>query len=178
MSYNLTATIHDITLLAGPYEDGIWSTVATELLDSVLSGQNYSQAHYNYERTYNGTEVLRDQIMDVVENNNKAYLQLLAFATQSFLDQLPELISHSPHDDETYYDKWQAIKDAHASSNFTVDELIALEPLLSVDLEEAPSKIGAYEPLTLQVIIGFISRMRAERKFVDADLRHIDFDMN
>ena len=175
MSYNLIATIHDITLLAGPYEDGIWSTVATELLDSVLSGQNYSQAHYNYQRTHNSSDVLREQMIAIMENRNKAYLQLLAFATNGFLEQLPEIISESIEDAD-YYDDWEAINLAHASSNFTVDELLNLESQLSIDLDDAPEAIGQYRPDTLLVIIGFVSRMRHSYE-ADPALQNIEFSI-
>lgn len=168
MSYNLTATTHDRLS-----NDGIWMTEPTELLDSILSGQNYSQAHYNYERTHNSSDVLREQMIAIMENRNKAYLQLLAFATNGFLEQLPEIMAA---EDEGYYDDWEAINLAHASSNFTVDELISLEPQLSVDLSIAPSAIGAYDSLILQLIIGFVSRMRHEYK-ADPSLQNIDFSI-
>ena len=170
MSYNLIATIYDRLS-----DDGIWMTEPTELLDSILSGQNYSEAHYNYDRTHNNGDVLREQVIAVIENRNKAYLQLLAFATNGFLEQLPEIIRQTD-EDAGYYDDWEAINITHASSNFTVDELINLEPQLSVDLEDAPKAIGAYSPETLQAIIGFVSRMRSEYT-VDPALRHVDFSI-
>lgn len=170
MSYNLIATIHDRLS-----NDGIWITESTKLFDSILSGQNYSQAHFDYQRTHNSSDVLRKQMIDIMENRNKAYLQLLAFATNGFLEQLPEIISKSV-EDEGYYDDWEAIIVAHAALNFTVDELINLESQLSFDLADAPSFIGVYESVNLQVIIGFVSRMRYEYK-ADPSLQNIDFSI-
>ena len=163
MSYNISATIDNESFFK-PYTPGIWSTEPTELLDAILSGQNYSQAHYNYERTDNSSEVLREQIIAVMENRNQAYLQLLAFATKGFLDQLPEIISNASELMGYYTNNWQVIKDAHASSNFTVDELINLESQLSVDIEDAPDAIGQYEPINLQSIFAFIRALRIQYK--------------
>ena len=170
MSYNLIATIYDRLS-----DDGIWMTEPTELLDSILSGQNYSEAHYNYQRTHNSSEVLREQMIAIMENRNKAYLQLLAFTTNGFLQQLPEIIS-DPNVDADDYDDWEAINLAHASSNFTVDELLNLESQLSIDLDDATEAIGQYTPDTLQVIIGFVSRMRHSYE-ADPSLQNIEFSI-
>lgn len=175
MSYNISATIDHKSFL-GPYTPGIWRTEPTELLDAILSGQNYSQAHYNYERTDNSSEVLREQIIAVMENRNQAYLQLLAFATKSFLDQLPEIINNASEFMGYYTNNWQVIKDAHASSNFTVDELINLESQLSVDIEDAPDAIGQYEPINLQSIFAFIRSLRIQYKN-DPTLQDVSFSI-
>lgn len=175
MSYNISATIDNESFFE-PFTPGIWRTEPTELLDAILSGQNYSQAHYNYERTYNRHEVLREQLIAVMENRNQAYLQLLAFATKGFLDQLPEIINNASKFMGYYTNDWQVIKDAHASSNFTVDELINLEQELAIDLNDAPDAIGQYEPINLKSIFVFVGALRIQYKD-DPTLQDVSFSI-
>lgn len=135
-------------------------TEATQLLDAILSGQNYRE---NHARTYDDSDTLRAQFVALLENRNMNYLKLVAFALTGFLQQLP-VIEDWPDTDDNYPDqKWYDLAKSHADKNFTVDELIAVENDLVHQLYvNTDGYIGNYHPYILAEILNIVSVLRRE----------------
>ena len=176
MSYNITTTITDSERLVPQLYTINLTTDETELFDSILSGQNYSQTNFNYERTFNNSDVIRKQVIDLLENRNQAYLQLLALATNGII------LFHAFRGERDHSGLfWERIKNPSTSLTFTVDELVNLEDQLQfdlsvVDLNDARLPIGQYPAKTLRNIINLVATVRGEYK-TDPSLQNVSFSI-
>ena len=187
MSYNLTATLIDHNTFWRELFTRTLTTEENELFDSILSGQNYSQAHFNYQRTYNNADVMRKQLIDLIENRNHAYFQLLIFAANGFLAQLPEIIFHASHEDQQQYlNFWgKHVKGDYQTVNFTADELcdwhefdlIRLEDEMTHALLHTRLPIGQYPAMALYHILEMVRFVRREYE-TDPSLQNIDFSID
>lgn len=181
MSYNINAYTPETEKQSSVEVAHIQTTNATELLDAILSGQDYRDGA-GYDRTYASSDELKTRLVDVFENKNLNYFKLIAFTAVELIRNLndrPLELKRVDLDDDVidYWDdliKRHTADDGQLIKKFSVDELLTIEDHLA-DFDDALSDmnwmIGNYEGNSLFYLFLMVNTLR---KDYDADPS--DFD--
>lgn len=150
----------------------VGTTMATELLDSILSNQSYVNGA-GYERTYANSDELRDRFKAIVTNKNENYFKFLAFVVSEVIRNLNEnptkLAYVGASGDVIEY--WEDVSKKHTRADGTiikkyqVDELLEYEDTLA-DVGNALAhmkwRVGAYDGDSLFYIISIVNILRVK----------------
>lgn len=170
MSYNVSAYIPEIKMQSFSEVAHINITEPTELLDAILSGQDYSRDG-DYDRTYASSNELKARLVELFENKNLNYFKLIAFTATEVIRNLnnhPNVLQRLDVDDNiiSYWDnliKRHTTDDGQLIKKFTVDELLTIEDHLA-DFDDALSdmnwNIGDYQGNSLFYLFLMINTLR------------------
>lgn len=170
MSYNLN--IYNKTADKESDYAYIGMTEPTELLDALLSGQSYADNGINYKRTYADSDTLRKQVRALLDDENKGYLQLIAFTANELLHLIKkhDLLTDSALDDNVK-PTWEAIiknhlqADGSYSPKYQADELHHIEHELADFggiLADMDLRIGNYDGNRLFYLFNVINELRED----------------
>lgn len=176
MSYNVNAYAPETEKQSSLDVAHIGTTETTELLDAILSGQDYSRDG-DYDRTYASSDELKARLVELFENKNLNYFKLIAFTAVEVMRNLnnhPNVL-RSLDVDDGIIDYWDDLIKRHTTDDdqllkkFTVDELLTIEDHLA-DFDDALSDmnwiIGDYQGNSLFYLFLLVNTLR---KDYDAD---------
>lgn len=170
MSYNVTAYTPDTENESSLDVAHIGTTETTELLDAILSDQDYRRDG-DYDRTYASSDELKARLVAVFENKNLNYFKLIAFTATEVMRNLndwPNVLRSVDVDDNiiNYWDeliKRHTTDDGELNKKFIVDELLTIETHLA-DFDDALSdmnwRIGDYAGNSLFYLFLMINTLR------------------
>jgi len=170
MSYNINAYTPETEKQSSVEVAHIQTTNATELLDAILSGQDYRDGA-GYNRTYASSDELKTRLVEVFENKNLNYFKLIAFTATEVMRNLndhPNVLRSLDVDDGiiNYWDeliKRHTTDDGELNKKFIVDELLTIETHLA-DFDDALSdmnwRIGYYDGNSLFYLFLMINTLR------------------
>lgn len=170
MSYNIYAYIPETEKQSSLDVAHIGTTETTELLDAILSSQDYRRGA-GYDRTYASSDELKARLVEIFENKNLNYFKLIAFTATEVMRNLNnhpnELLSANV--DDKIIDYWDDLIKRHTADDgqlikkFTVDELLTIEDHLA-DFGNALSDmnwmIGDYDGDSLFYLFLLVNTLR------------------